>query len=127
MTAIEIIDETIEFYSKNQRAIVGYGACVYNGPDGTHCAFGRCMLPNLQSLGDKLQGNGATLKSLLLRNEVKLLDDLLQPQYRGHSFSFWTNLQVIHDSSDYWCEKGLTTNGVFMVDRLRKRIISGDI
>ena len=61
------IDETVDYYSKNNRAFDSEGGCVYNNPHNEHCAIGRCLLPNLQSLGELMPGNDFGLMKWYLK------------------------------------------------------------
>lgn len=116
MTTIEIIDETVEYYSAdtNRRSVNIEGTeCVYNGPDGKLCAFSRCVLPT--ELYNLIEGSNAS--------EFEIhgsLDYLLIEQYRGHAPSFWVSLQSIHDNTDYWSIDGLTSIGRSKVDEIKR-------
>ena len=104
MTKVEIIKETFEFYSEDtsRRSLIG-AMCVYNGDNGNHCAFGRCMLEEYKSQGTSLKVSAdITVASLSSALNVKKLDDLLEERYRGHTTNFWQNIQRFHDDGEYW-------------------------
>lgn len=122
LTKVEIINETIEFYSAdttrrsvNPKSKLG---CSYNYENGNHCAVGRVMLPKYQKRGTKLKGNTATVGTLLEELKIKKIDNILQPQYRGHDIRFWRKLQILHDRSHYWQENGLTDVGLDYANEL---------
>lgn len=122
LTKLEIINETVEFYSANPtklRSTSKKGGCAYNGENDTHCAIGRCLLPKYQEQGNELKGNSNGLKFFLDINSLKL-DEVLQENYRGHEYPFWLALQNLHDESYLWCEKGLTESGKEYVETLIK-------
>jgi hypothetical protein len=124
MTKQEIVSETVEFYSQNpteNRAVTG-STCSYNGDNGTHCAFGRCMLPEYKNQGDNLKGNkGTTLRDLPMLLEVNSLDSLLEEKYRGHDESFWVQMQKLHDSNRYW-DDGLSEVGKIYVEYINETL-----
>ena len=48
-------------------------------------------------------------------DEEFYMDELLQPQYRGHTVQFWSDLQQLHDTDAYWSgedDKWLTHQGM---------------
>lgn len=113
LTKIEIIESIMEIYinDPSQRSIDDDGTCLYNGPNGTHCAVGQCLLPEYQEQGTELKKNYANIDNLVLNNSCIYLDDMLQGQYRGHSEEFWEDMQRMHDASRYWNSNGLTSVG----------------
>lgn len=122
LTAIEIVDETIKYYTKegNSRAIEDT-KCQYNSKDGDHCAIGRCLLPKYQKLGTKLKGNNEELNVLASLHGVKF-DKMLQMKYRGQPKALWETLQVFHDTNPYWYKKKhkLTKLGMTQIKELKK-------
>ncbi len=48
------------------------------------------------------------------------LDQLLKPEYRGHSRDFWGDLQELHDKNYYW-NNGLTQVGKECVDYIKSK------
>ena len=50
MTPEQIVLETVEFYRKNPRSLVGGPgtSCLYNGKDGAVCAYARLVKPELR-------------------------------------------------------------------------------
>jgi hypothetical protein len=122
MTKVEIIKETFEFYSEDtsRRSLIGK-MCVYNGDNGNHCAFGRCMLEEYKSQGTSLKvSDDITVASLSSALNVKKLDDLLEERYRGHTTNFWHNIQRFHDDVEYWDADGITLEGQSRYDSLLK-------
>ncbi len=106
-TKVEIINETVDYYSTDtsRRAITtnkwGHFTCLYKMPDGRNCAVGRCLIkPPSNSLGIRD-----------LETYKGELDNLLKPEYREHSLSFWEDLQEIHDTPSYWNSEGMTERG----------------
>ena len=122
MTKTEIIIETKEFYEKNPKELraIEKGTCAYNTENGNHCALGRCLLPKYHKLGTELDNNEGDILALVVaysdkeyeeEDEEINLDFMLQKKYKGHSFNFWTNLQVFHDMKTNWDDKGLSSAG----------------
>jgi len=116
---LQILDETIEFYSNDpdQRSVGKY-----NSPDLKHCAVGRCLLTDLKEKGTSLVGNDLDLLNLVCKNELENLDQVLLPEYRGHSMLFWEDLQNLHDSDLYWTDSGLSSVGHNKAEKMRNRI-----
>lgn len=116
-TKIEIINETVEYYSADvsRRAVgdvkgLNSESCHYY-KDGKMCAVGRCMIdPKHWS------DSGAWVEDLLLEREGG--DDFLKEEYRGHDAKFWKDLQVFHDTFHHWNENGITPTGVAHKDKL---------
>lgn len=96
MTPIELIDETVAYYTNNPRAVTHRG-CSYFTNDCRMCAVGRCLLDPKdfeERFSDQAIHPAGTLSSVP--------DELLKPQYRGLPVRLWMDLQTIHDDHDYW-------------------------
>lgn len=119
LTKLEIIEETADYYSKNPRSIKK-GNCVYNGPKGSHCAVGRCLLSSVKKKGRELDGNDSDINSLTFKqSSITSLDDLLSQKYRGHEIGFWQCLQDFHDMNYNWNGMELTQHGKNFLNDLR--------
>lgn len=102
-TKLEIIDETVAFYSKdpiNRRSVNEDHRCMYKGPDGKRCAFSRCCDEN--KIDGLVEGKAAP----------KNPDDFLKEEYHGHSPYFWKLIQTLHDDSYNWTATGLSEYGI---------------
>lgn len=103
-TVDEIIEETVEYYKHNPRATVndsGITRCLYfRAYDSAVCAVGRCMKDPQRYAS--LDGD---VEDLLVEYGLDSLDPLLKEEYRGHSLSFWLDLQDLHDNDRYWKRK----------------------
>jgi hypothetical protein len=120
MTKIEIINETVNFYSEDtSRRSKNLGKCMYNSGDGRHCAIGRCFLPEYREQSSNFEGNSLGVEELSFNYDG--LDKLLLNEYRGHSTRFWVDLQWIHDNDAFWGEHGLTDKGKDKVQELKER------
>lgn len=115
-TKLEIIDETINYYSNpNNRGITG-NMCKYLTDNGKMCAVGRCMAkPHTSYLG--------AASRILIRDgtqELKLeLEPLLKEEYRGHSVKFWNDLQHLHDRAQHFTYTGFSHKGIEFIDELK--------
>jgi hypothetical protein len=123
MTKIEIISETVEFYSADtsRRSFVfNYGStsCMYNSGDGRHCAVGRCMTEELKSQGVDLKNNNTALEEVI--ENYSEVDELLEQKYHGHPLKFWIDLQNFHDQNDNWDKKGVSIHGKMSLNRLKE-------
>lgn len=110
-TKLEIIDETVRFYSKNtERRAKKNGLYSYLNEDGNKCAVGRCA----KNPGDL--SNGPFLELI----EDLADDEIFLPRYQGHVHDFWNNLQNLHDSDGYWGYNSLSECGERRVEKLKK-------
>lgn len=129
LTKLEIIEETVNFYSEDpsRRATDGRGGCLYYDSDtGKMCGLGRCMLEDfLIENHVNLNQTGSVSEGLLLELEdihKMTLDDALKPEYRGHDLDFWDGIQTFHDMPDYWNEQGLTEKGKQFINEWTKNL-----
>ena len=100
-TKIQIIDETVDYYSKNHRGksldhlIAG---CYYRTPEGHMCAVGRCLLKkHISSRSIITFGDSNDLFDGLGEPDL-----ILKKNYHGHSRNFWQALQKFHDTDSNW-------------------------
>jgi hypothetical protein len=98
-TKIEIIEETVAYYSENPRS-VKYGSlskCVYLNENGNKCAFSRCCTDEgvtwLHEQIDVIEEGDSVIQHFLKH---------LKPEYQGHDFEFWKDIQRLHDNKGYW-------------------------
>jgi hypothetical protein len=90
-TKVEILDEIVEYYTNNPRSL-GERGCLYNGPNGEHCAFAlMCIDPT------KLAEKAAASSNLRARGDV-----ILKEEYRGYEADFYDEIQSIHDAGTNW-------------------------
>jgi hypothetical protein len=129
LTKLEIIDETVKFYSKDttRRSKKG-GVCLYNSGDGRYCAVGRYLTTKVkneilvQDCNDSdLEGLVCFLTKTTYKYMMSSLQKILKPSVRGHNPQFWVELQWLHDTSEYWCETGLTQLGELEVKKLKTK------
>lgn len=122
MTAVEIINETVEYYSADvsRRSVSPEGGCYYKleieGEETKYCAVGRCFD---QSVADMDHQNGVFHYLTDLKDKNSLDEDLL-PQYKGHPIEFWNTLQMLHDRNGYWDHTGLSPVGYVAYKELLK-------
>lgn len=116
LSMLEILDETIEYYTHNPRGITDEGVCLYLTEDGKKCAVGRCLVEG--RIPTTFEGG---INSLVRKYGTFLL----RPQYRGHTEAFWADLQGLHDRAENWCENGLTEMGERNVYRIKTHINNG--
>jgi hypothetical protein len=113
---IDILDETVEYYTNNPRSSnpsgykAGNNRCLYNGLNGEKCGFSRCCIDDIPA---ECEGIDA----------VELLgtmgEEILKPEYRGYSSMFWKFIQLLHDTDEYWGDDGLTQWGIERVAYLK--------
>jgi hypothetical protein len=121
MTKIEIIDETVKYYSEdvNRRSFTGTGTsqlCKYKTEDCKMCAVGRCLTSTFINKFGDLIGDVHHLFA-----QVDWNDDLFQEQYKGHGEDFWIDLQHLHDVQMHWDNNGLTEIGKDFLKAIKRR------
>jgi len=102
MTAKDIIYETVEFYENNPRSIEHKSVCRYYMESYGHelmCAVGRCLYKSKAKSLTDYSG-----KASYIYKEGDLKHEDFKKKYRGHSLSFWDELQILHDDDSCWDE-----------------------
>lgn len=114
-TALEIIDETVAYYSEDvSRRAIGNSitSCSYYTEDGRMCAVGRCL-----QKPENFKGNLQSAHSL---NAEFGLEEIIKEEYKGHTLSFWESLQHLHDDNDHWTETGLNEHGLRKLENIKR-------
>lgn len=121
LSKLEIIEETVKYYSKNplKRRGAKYSnnsqvGCVYRTVRGTKCAVGRC---GNSKFNFRFEGNVFSYAQQCISN----LDIHLFPRYRGHGLDFWNDIQDLHDVGDNWTDKNISEKGLKIVEFLKKK------
>lgn len=131
MNAAEIFLETARYYAKdpNRRAVLvspgtGLVTCEYHTADGNKCAVGRCLnKAYLKKLTGYENHWGTSVADIVERFEVTV-DEMLMPRYRGHSLSFWSEVQRLHDTQENWCGSGMSRVGK---NRLAEMLLAEEV
>lgn len=117
MTKVEIINMVANHYNKHNRA-EEHGGCRYITNDGKMCAVGMCMTD--EALEDfKYSFSGVFGIQEMIKSES--IDSVLKDEFRGHSTSFWTDMQMLHDEAAYWDEEGLSCRGIEKYVKLKEK------
>lgn len=125
MTKEEIIYQLFEgengYIKKPEtRAMYEGGTCSYKTEDGRMCAVGKC----LNALGHKYGRNNYPIHGMISEDAGEhTLDDILLKKYRGHSIDFWSQLQSLHDSDDYWDSNGFRAAGENRLREIKKEYV----
>ncbi len=115
----DVIKETVEFYSKNDRAVDGF-TCMYLSAEGNMCAVGRCLKPDVLEKVNDFKGDSESLVTDFTKDGD--ITELLQEEYSSlNNKEFWGDLQFLHDSADYWKDKKLTERGKLKVEVLLEK------
>lgn len=134
MTAIQIIDETVEFYGEdpdgrrslapnpNPKDFADKTACLYKHikADGgvLMCAVGRCMI-------DPPEKIITPIEDLVEKAPGQSVDEILIYKYAGHPLVFWQELQELHDDKKAWRSTeaggGLTDRGLSIVTVMKAK------
>lgn len=114
---LQILDETVRFYSEDpsRRAVKkrpeGNITCEYFLNEARSlkmCGVGRCLLNP-----SHIPEGGADE----LWESFKF-----KPEYDGLNAEFWMEIQEIHDQQEYWDDAGMTTDGKFAVKEFKRKI-----
>jgi hypothetical protein len=101
----EFLEEMVEHFSNNPRAMNNQGDCVYSRDINGGCAIGRKMSADLAKEFD-LIGNGIGVRI----SDCQLFDRL-PPELSVLGVDFLTECQDMHDYSDNWKSGGLSDYG----------------
>lgn len=112
MTQEQFLLDTVEYYSTdtNRRCVSSNnGGCKYS-PVNAHkegisegCAIGRHLSPELQLKLDNRVGGTSVAYDGIFEQLPEWMKELTQ--------DFLRKIQSLHDSDEYWNEKGLSLNG----------------
>ena len=115
-----ILEDTIEYYSEEPRAMDASGSCQYTDDNGNHCAVGRYMRPEFQTV-NFYANDGVSVGSLAAD-----LDTYLDSKVIGLAENFWQSLQELHDNDSNWnIDTGLSGHGKNMYISLKNKIDAG--
>jgi len=118
-TTNEIIDETIAMINVHGRCMENgdSGTCMYRKGNHPGCAVGRCIIP--EKYDSEIEFNDLSDVCDIMGLE---LDEFLIEDYRGHSMSFWSALQTLHDRPNFWDEDNkLTKDGEKFVKLIKEK------
>ena len=129
MTKIEILDYVVNHFKTNPRAVIitGEGLLKYKGEyktkDGHRCGHSICIDDSrVDEVNEFTQKDWCGTASDVIG---KFGDEIHKPEFRGHDEYFWKDVQILHDSRQFWQpnEMGgndLTEAGVDRLDELKK-------
>jgi hypothetical protein len=115
---LKIINDTVQFYKKNPRAVNQHGQCSYIDKAGNRCAVGRYISEEYIEQVNNSSAIGLSVEGLHNAFEI---DTILVDTVQGLDLNFWIDLQNLHDSRAYWNGMELTTAGLGMVKHLRTK------
>ena len=115
LTKMEILQDFKDNFVENpgNRAHDGVN-CQYLTFAGKKCAIGRWFTEDaLERLGDfdyPVEDVYGAYSGEAYSGEGLGCDDFLMPEVRGHDVTFWSELQELHDSPQYWHDYKLGLN-----------------
>ena len=107
MTKVEIINIAANHYNEKNRGRTNDG-CRYITNDGRMCAVGMCMTDEALEDFKHHYGDVFTVQAMI---KSKSIDNILKDEFRGHSTSFWKELQRFHDTDMNWDDEGMSDSG----------------
>lgn len=92
-----ILNDVINYYNLGNRSASQDRGCLYNGPDGKHCAAARWM----------------TDPNEARETQLTRIDHfhLLKPEAQLAGITFMRSIQDLHDYTGNWTESGLSSKG----------------
>ena len=115
----DILQDTIHHYSDFPRAMDKSGSCQYTDEVGNHCAVGRYLKPEFETI-EFFANDGVSVGSL-----TQDVDHYLRSNVLGLTEKFWSALQELHDSDNNWSYDGLTECGRTRFSHVKGRIEAG--
>ena len=126
MTELELLEDTIKYYSENtERRCSSEDGCYYSpitiGKEGISdgCAIGRHLDKEfaLQIDKDDELNIKSLMKSKFIGNEDKFPDWMIKMK-----LDFLVSLQNLHDDNLYWDKNGLTQEGFEYVKEIKNKL-----
>lgn len=113
MTPLEILEETVAFYSEDiRRRAIYTGGCKYRTPDGRKCAVGRCLENYDRRWENTTVEDIMTGKYDRETAQFKKEYDLIEQGYNERDvLLFWGKIQTLHDNETYWDIDGVNDLG----------------
>ena len=103
---LAFLEDTIKHYNSTNRGVVIYCGCSYTAG----CAIGRHLSKELCEKLDDCESNGVS--NTLVFNQ-------LPADLQALGQEFLTLIQKLHDSSEYWDEKGLSSKGLEKANNIK--------
>lgn len=121
LTYLDVLNDTINHYNLNNRSLDNELNCIYLNKDGKSCAVGRYIDNVKEFIANNEYLNEGSFTELyqeynitFLKKEVQHLDNEI----------FWTRLQLLHDDNFNWNETGLSEDGLYEVEDIKRYINS---
>ena len=114
MNKLEIIDDTVAYYSTHPRSLGiddnGDVRCRYKGNNGTECAFQRCVETDLSEF------EGRSASYIIPNDQISFKEG-----YNIEDVGFWQDIQYLHDGGENWENGELSEYGADFVKRLKEK------
>lgn len=107
-----VLQDTINFYTLEKRAVDYYEKCQYLTEDGKRCAIGRLLNKG------KERGLMECSKSVNAFLEIPEFQKIIPDWMTKLSPLFLKSIQALHDGEGYWTETGLSSEGVQKVRQI---------
>lgn len=107
-----VLQDTINFYTLENRAVDCYEKCQYLTEDGKRCAVGRFLKKGREKdLMECSKSAGAFIQKGQFYDIVPKWMNRINP-------TFFMSIQALHDGSNYWTETGLSKEGIDKVKNI---------
>jgi len=104
-----VLQDTINFYTLENRALNALGSCKYLTEDGKKCAVGRYLKKGME---EDLLVCGKSATCLMRDEEFK---KVIPSWMKLLPVSFLQSIQILHDGENYWTDTGLSKEGIHKV------------
>jgi len=124
MTELELLEDTIKYYSENtERRCTDNRGCFYSpitiGKENISegCAIGRHLDKDFALKIDKLDGDRLSVMLEKEENKNKFPDWMLKMNP-----SFLSEIQGLHDAKSHWDKNGLTQEGLEYIKEIKNKL-----
>lgn len=104
-----VLQDTINFYTLENRAVDCYEKCQYLTEDGKRCAIGRLLKKGREK---DLMECSNSVEAFVQNGQF---EDIIPKWMNRLDPTFLKAIQVLHDSPDFWTETGLSKKGIDQV------------
>lgn len=109
-----VLQDTINFYTLENRAVDCFEKCQYLTEDGKKCAIGRYLKKGHEK---ELMECPKSVEAFL---NISAFAKIIPSWMKKIEPDFLKSIQVLHDKEEYWTETGLSKEGIENVKRICK-------
>ena len=107
-----VLQDTINFYTLENRAVDCFGSCQYLTKSGKRCAIGRFLKKGYEK--DLIDCNAPAKKLIFITQFQTIIPSWMKKT----NLSFLTEIQTLHDNPGCWTNTGLSNRGLAIVKNI---------